>query len=213
MALKLNIGTKSGETHTEELTDDESKPLQGMQIGDTISGDEIGFSGYKFEITGGSDNAGFPMRKDVSGTQRKRVLVTGGVGFRGDTEGERRRRTVAGNTIGRETVQVNIKVLEEGDEPLGEVESEQDKGESEEKESPEEDVEDEKEGSEDSDESEEESSEDSEEKEESSEEVTRSELENMTKDEIKEYAEEEHNVELSTDDLKDEMIDQLLEQV
>ncbi len=40
---------------------------------------------------------------------------------------------------------------------------------------------------------------------------TREEMEKMTKDEIKEYA-EEYGIELSTNDLKDEMIDQFLEE-
>lgn len=41
----------------------------------------------------------------------------------------------------------------------------------------------------------------------------RSTVENKTKDEIKRWAEEEYGVELSTNDLKDEMIDQLFEEV
>ncbi len=41
----------------------------------------------------------------------------------------------------------------------------------------------------------------------------RSTIENKTKDEIKEYASEEWDVELSTNDLKDEMIDQLFEEI
>lgn len=42
---------------------------------------------------------------------------------------------------------------------------------------------------------------------------SRSTVESMTKDEIKEYAQEEFGVELSTNDLKKEMIDQLFEKI
>ncbi len=41
----------------------------------------------------------------------------------------------------------------------------------------------------------------------------RSSVERMTKDEIKQYADDHWNVELSTNDLKDEMIDQLFEEI
>ncbi len=58
-----------------------------------------------------------------------------------------------------------------------------------------------------------EESEDKEEEGEDKEIPARSTIENKTKDEIKEYASEEWNIELSTNDLKDEMIDQLFEEI
>lgn len=41
---------------------------------------------------------------------------------------------------------------------------------------------------------------------------SRSKIKSMTKDEIKEYAESEYGIELSTNDLKKEMIDQFFDQ-
>ncbi len=223
MALKLNIGNpNTGKTHSEELDDEQSKALSGKRIGDTVSGNQIGFPGYEFEVTGGSDKSGFPMRRDVQGTERKRVLISEGTGLKDKTKGLRKKRTVAGNTISSKTAQVNLKVLEEGDQPLGEEPAEETEAsgeadeETEEKEEAEEDKESEEQGSEETEE--EDGSEDAEEaseetSEEASEAPTRSELDNMTKDEMKEYADSEFGIELSTNDLKDEMIEQFLEEV
>ena len=54
--------------------------LDGMKIGDKVNGDLVEMPGYELVITGGSDNAGFPMRKDIQGSGRKRPLLSGGVG-------------------------------------------------------------------------------------------------------------------------------------
>ncbi len=61
----------------------EAPTLIGMKIGDQIDGTAIGLSGFKVQITGGSDKDGFPMRADLPGVQRKKALLTKGVGFRG----------------------------------------------------------------------------------------------------------------------------------
>lgn len=119
MTLKLNIGDpKSGKTITKELTDDDSKSLIGKKIGDKVSGTGFGLSGYEFQVTGGSDNAGFPMRADVTGAGRKRILITRSVGLQAKRKGLRRKRTVAGNTVSKSTAQLNLKVLKHGSAPL-----------------------------------------------------------------------------------------------
>jgi small subunit ribosomal protein S6e len=118
--FKLNIGdTQTGKSYKKDLTADESKELLGKKLGEKISGNKIGFSNYEFQITGGSDNSGFPMRPDVQGTRRNKILITTGLGNRKRRKGMRLRRTVAGNTIGNTTVQINLKVLKSGKTPLG----------------------------------------------------------------------------------------------
>ena len=93
------------------------------KIGDTISGDGIDFAGYEFKITGGSDSAGIPMRKDVNGIARKRILAVGGVGIRKISRpGARVRKLVAGNTVHEKTAQINVSVLKWGKEPFEAVE-------------------------------------------------------------------------------------------
>lgn len=121
--IKLNIGDpKSKKTLSKEVKDQDAERFFGKKIGDKISGELIELPGYEFEITGGSDFAGFPMRRDVSGTQRKKVLIVSGVGIRKNRKGRRARITVAGNTVFDKTAQVNLKVVKSGKTPLFEEE-------------------------------------------------------------------------------------------
>ena len=92
--------------------------IVGKKIGDKVSGEACGFSGYEFEIKGGSDYCGFPMRLDVQGAIRKRITVISGVGFSKVAKGIRQKKTVCGNTINDKIVQINLKVIKEGATPL-----------------------------------------------------------------------------------------------
>lgn len=116
--FKLVIGTKEGKCYQKELNEEQSGNLVGKRIGDTVSGDEVGLAGYEFEITGGSDYCGFPMRRDAQGPARKKILAVSGVGLKKAAKGLRQRKTVAGNTIHDKIAQVNLKVLKAGSEPL-----------------------------------------------------------------------------------------------
>jgi small subunit ribosomal protein S6e len=92
--------------------------LIGLKIGDKFDGAPLGLVGFTLQITGGSDKDGFPMRPDLSGTARKKALMSKGPGFRPTVKGLRRRKYVRGNIISTEIVQVNCKVIEgEGDIP------------------------------------------------------------------------------------------------
>lgn len=121
--LKLVIGTKEGKTVQKELKGELAEFLHGKKIGDQISGDQLGFSGYEFLITGGSDKCGFPMRKGIQ-LARKKVLVGKSVGFCGlDRNGKKqkglvRRRTVCGERITSIIHQVNATVVKEGSQKL-----------------------------------------------------------------------------------------------
>ena len=117
-AFKIVFGLKQGKCVQKELPEANAKVLIGKQIGDKIAGDIIGFEGYEFEITGGSDYCGFPMRKDLPGFNRKRILTVQGVGVKKCANGIRQKKTVCGNTIHPKIAQVNMKVLKEGKEPL-----------------------------------------------------------------------------------------------
>jgi len=118
MDLKINIADKSGKTIKKELKEEQATVLQGKKIGDKIHGEVLDMPGYEFEISGGSDYCGFPMRNDVNGVMRKAILITTGIGNKYNRKGMRLRRTVAGNTIYNKTSQVNLKVLKYGAEPL-----------------------------------------------------------------------------------------------
>jgi small subunit ribosomal protein S6e len=95
--------------------------LLGRKIRDKVKGDFFGLPGYELQITGGSDKQGFPMRQNVQGIGRKKVLLTDGPGFHPLRKGERRRKLVRGNTLSEEIVQVNMKVVVHGKDSLAKL--------------------------------------------------------------------------------------------
>ncbi|MBI2184881.1 MAG: 30S ribosomal protein S6e [Thaumarchaeota archaeon] len=97
---------KTGKSEVKELKGAEASIFTGLKIGDTVDLSSIGVKG-KVKVTGGSDKAGFPMRADVLGGVKRRVLLTKGVGYQTGSEGEKRRKLVRGNTITEEIYQVN----------------------------------------------------------------------------------------------------------
>ncbi|MBI4173724.1 MAG: 30S ribosomal protein S6e [Candidatus Aenigmarchaeota archaeon] len=88
--------------------------LLGKKVGEVVTADALGLSGFKIEITGGSDKDGFPMRRDVEGATRKRILLADAPGFKPARKGHRKRKTIRGNTISSDIVQVNAKVIQAG---------------------------------------------------------------------------------------------------
>lgn len=119
MEIKLVIADpKTGKCFSKEVKED-AKRFSGMKIGDTVKGELMDMTGYEFLITGGSDHAGFPMRRDVTGTARKKILAVSGVGIsKQKRKGMKQRRNVAGNTIYDKTAHVNLKITKYGKQPL-----------------------------------------------------------------------------------------------
>ena len=106
-SFKLVLGAKDGKSYQKEVKDKEANAFLAKKIGDKIQGDACGFPGYEFEITGGSDKAGFPMRRDVPGAVRKKILAIEGVGVK----------------VSEQIVQINLKILKEGKEKLAKEEN------------------------------------------------------------------------------------------
>lgn len=129
--FKFVISHKSKSYQVER--DQKDAHVSGKKIGDKISGDFLGLSGYELEITGGSDKDGFPMKKDLEGVMRRRIITTRGIGLQDKTEGLRRRRMLRGNTIGADVAQVNCRVVKEGAEPLEQLLGKKDEAKPEEK--------------------------------------------------------------------------------
>ncbi len=114
MSFKIVVSDpKSKKSYQKEVSQKDSG-LIGKRVGDKVKGDFIGLSGYELQITGGSDKQGFPMNRGVQGQVRKRVILTGSPGFRPTRDGERRRKSVRGNTVSSEISQVNTKVVSYG---------------------------------------------------------------------------------------------------
>lgn len=118
---------KTGKSMQKEVKDEQARNLAGLKIGDAFKGEILDLTGYEFEITGGSDHCGFPMRKDVAGGARKKILAVKGVGIKNKKKsrgkdmkymrtmkGMRQRKTVAGSTITDRTSQINVKILKQG---------------------------------------------------------------------------------------------------
>jgi small subunit ribosomal protein S6e len=95
---------------------------------------ETTLSGYKLEITGGSDVTGRPMRPDLDGSGVKSILITAGVGYKGKKfvnknskeyrykyDGLRRRRNLRGNVISQDSRQINLKVVDSGKRSLAAI--------------------------------------------------------------------------------------------
>ncbi len=101
---------KAGKSYQKVLPDN---IFLNKKVGEKISGEELGLEGYELEISGASDNAGFPVRKDLFGVGRKQLVLTAGPGLRlkNAEQGIRVKKTVTSNNIDQNIVQVNVKVL------------------------------------------------------------------------------------------------------
>ncbi|PIN79706.1 30S ribosomal protein S6e, partial [Candidatus Woesearchaeota archaeon CG10_big_fil_rev_8_21_14_0_10_34_8] len=71
---------KTGKCVQKEVKDENANGLLGKKIGEIIRGELLDMTGYEFKISGGSDYCGFPMRQDVPGTGRKKILTVKGIG-------------------------------------------------------------------------------------------------------------------------------------
>ena len=102
----------TGKSQMIELEGSRAVPLVGRRLGEVIDGAAVGLGGHKLKITGGSDKDGFPMRPDIHGGVKTRVIITKGVGLHSTSKGERRRKTLRGSVITEEIVQINMKITE-----------------------------------------------------------------------------------------------------
>lgn len=112
---------ESRKSYQTEVDQDKAVGLIGKKIADEFTADIIGLTGYALKITGGSDKDGFPMHPSVQGPGRKRALLTEPPGFHPKLKGQRKRKTVRGNTISDAIVQINCKIITKGQKSLEEV--------------------------------------------------------------------------------------------
>jgi small subunit ribosomal protein S6e len=91
-------------------------PLAGKKIGESFNGALIGLPGYELKITGGSDSSGIPMRFDVHGPVKKRILLSNTPGYHPKDDGIKRRKIIRGNEVTDDMVQVNCVIVKYGKE-------------------------------------------------------------------------------------------------
>lgn len=109
--IKLSISDLEGKSKSVEFEGIQAQKFIGKRIGDMVEGEILGQPGMNFQIMGGSDKDGFPMRRDVHGGVKKAILISGGTGYKAKSRGVRRRKTVRGNVITDDIVQVNLKAI------------------------------------------------------------------------------------------------------
>lgn len=137
--FKINIGTKDGSTYKLET---EAEALIGKSLHEKVEGKDVSpdLEGYEFEITGASDKAGFTAIKDVEGIGLKKILLTFGKAFKkrpkkegkrkrseNNPKGLRMRKTVCGKVISPEIIQINLKLIKQGNKKLSEIFPDQNK--------------------------------------------------------------------------------------
>jgi len=104
---------ETGKVSVHELEGPRAQPLVGRELGEVADGSIVGLDKIKLKITGGSDKDGIPMRPDVHGGGKKYTVLSGGVGFKSRSSGDRRRKLVRGRMITDQTYQINMRVIKE----------------------------------------------------------------------------------------------------
>ena len=112
MPVLIISDPETGTSQRVELEDNRMGPLVGKRIGETIDGTIADLAGHQLQLTGGTDKDGIPMRPDVHGSAKSRVILSGGVGYKPKKKGERKRVVVRGNTVSVETTFLNLKIVE-----------------------------------------------------------------------------------------------------
>ncbi len=112
MPVLIISDPETGTSQKVELEDNRMGPLVGRRIGEVIDGTVADLGGHKIQLTGGTDKDGIPMRPDVHGSAKSRIILSGGVGYKPKKKGERRRVVVRGNTVSVETTFLNFKIVE-----------------------------------------------------------------------------------------------------
>ncbi|HSQ49513.1 MAG TPA: 30S ribosomal protein S6e [Candidatus Deferrimicrobiaceae bacterium] len=112
---------QAGTSKVVELEEARASSFIGRKIGETLDGAVVDLPAHKVQIMGGSDTDGVPMNPFVHGGVRRRVVLSGGAGFKPKNKGARKRKTVRGNVLTDEIAQINLKITDRpaGAKPIG----------------------------------------------------------------------------------------------
>jgi small subunit ribosomal protein S6e len=109
---------QAGTSKVVDIEEARAAPFIGRRLGEIIDGSAVDLPAHTVQILGGSDKDGVPMLGNVHGGVRRRVVLSGGAGFKAKKKGERKRKTVRGNIITDEIVQINMKIVERPTKPV-----------------------------------------------------------------------------------------------
>ena len=118
---------KNGKSHQVQISGHHANSLIGKKIGDEVDGIFVQLPGYKLILSGGTDKNGFPMRKDFPGMGRRRLLLSKSKGFNAKEDGLRKKKSIRGNTINQDIVQINMKVTKYSSKPIDKLITKEDK--------------------------------------------------------------------------------------
>jgi len=111
---------ESGKSYQREVKDEKAARIGTLKLGEEFDGALVGLVGYTLKITGGSDKAGFPLKKGIQGMKRAMVLMEGGVGYNPQKR-VRVRKRVRGEKIAEDVVQVNTAVVKRAKKTIEEL--------------------------------------------------------------------------------------------
>lgn len=122
-AFQVVVGDpETGDTYQFDVEDQDANRFIGLELGDEVDGSAVGLDGYTLEITGGSDDAGRPMRDDLPGGNLREILLAErSTGYRPSRDGERRRVSVRGREVTDAVAQLNATVTARGDQSVEEL--------------------------------------------------------------------------------------------
>ena len=100
---------KTGRSYNVTVSGHHANSLIGVNIGEVVDGIFVGLPGYKLKVTGGSDGNGTPMRSDLPGNKRVKLLLSDSKGFHEKYPGQRKRVAIRGSAISAEIVQINVR--------------------------------------------------------------------------------------------------------
>jgi small subunit ribosomal protein S6e len=112
MPVLIVSNPADGTSQRVEIDDQQLRALYGTRIGQVVEGTVADMQGYRIKLTGGTDKDGIPMRPDVHGSAKARVVLSGGVGYKPKDKGEKKRKVVRGNTVNPEIAFLNFTVVE-----------------------------------------------------------------------------------------------------
>ena len=90
---------KTGRSYNVTVSGHHANSLIGVNIGEVVDGVFVGLPDYKLKITGGSDGNGTPMRSDLPGNKRVKLLLSDSKGFHEKYPGQRKRVAIRGSAI------------------------------------------------------------------------------------------------------------------